>query len=137
MSKPTSRNAQTINNMYDAFTKGDLETAMADWAPRISWNVAESHPFAAGNPYIGGEAIVTNLLAELGGLMPDVAIKVSELLDAGDKIVVLGRYEGPVKSTNKSIDAQMAHVWTLEDGKIVHFQQHVDTKHLVSALTPN
>jgi ketosteroid isomerase-like protein len=135
MSNAPSQNLVIIRDLYGAFTQGDLETAMTNWAPEISWNVAENHPFAAGNPYIGAETIVSKLLSEMGAKMPDVAIQVSEMLDAGDKIVVLGRYQGPVKATGKSIDAQMAHVWTLKDGKIVHFQQYVDTKQMISVLT--
>ncbi len=34
----------------------------------------------------------------------------------------------------KNIDAQVAHYWTLKDGKVMAFKQYVDTKKLHDAL---
>ena len=41
--------------------------------------------------------------------------------------MTLGNYTWKHKSTGESAAAKMAHVWALRDGKIVAFQQHVDT----------
>lgn len=129
-----SENVKVIRDMYDASARGDFPAAMASWAPDISWNVAESHPYAEGNPYVGVEAIAGQLLAKMGEHMPEIVTEITEMLDAGDKVIVLGRYRGPVKTTNKMFDAQMAHIWTLQQGKIIHFQQLVDTKQLNEVL---
>jgi hypothetical protein len=45
-----------------------------------------------------------------------------------------GRYTGKYKKTGKAIDAQVAHVWTLKDGKITNFQQYTDTKQVANAV---
>ena len=37
------------------------------------------------------------------------------------------------KETGKSYNAQAAHLWTLNEGKITAFQQYVDTKKLADA----
>jgi ketosteroid isomerase-like protein len=47
--------------------------------------------------------------------------------DAGDTVVVEGRYTGSFKKTGKSVDAQLCHVWRVRDGKLVSFQQYTDT----------
>ena len=44
-----------------------------------------------------------------------------------DTVVMTGRYTGTYKSTGRPINAQVAHFWTLEGGKVVQFQQLVDT----------
>jgi ketosteroid isomerase-like protein len=41
---------------------------------------------------------------------------------------------GPGPSTGKRINAQFVHVWTLEAGKLVAFQQYVDTLQVARAL---
>jgi ketosteroid isomerase-like protein len=46
---------------------------------------------------------------------------------AGDAVVVLGRYKGVFKATGRALDAQLVHVWRVEDGKVVAFQQYTDT----------
>jgi hypothetical protein len=47
----------------------------------------------------------------------------------GDTVLTEGRYRGAVKATGTRLDVQMAHVWDVRDGKIVRFQQYVDTWH--------
>jgi ketosteroid isomerase-like protein len=42
-------------------------------------------------------------------------------------VLVEARYTGTAKATGKPIDAQVAHVWDLRDGKAVRFQQYTDT----------
>ena len=44
-----------------------------------------------------------------------------------DTIVVLGRYRGTCRATGRVLDAQLAHVWRVADGRVVGFQQYTDT----------
>jgi uncharacterized protein len=53
--------------------------------------------------------------------------------EAGDTVVVEGRYRGTMKATGTPIDAQFAHVWRLRGGKIVTFQQYTDTSQWAKA----
>ena len=54
--------------------------------------------------------------------------------DAGDTVVVEGRYTGTYKATGKSLDAQVTHIWSLRDGKVTSFQQYVDTAQLQEVM---
>ena len=42
-------------------------------------------------------------------------------------MVVTGRYAGTWRGTGIAINSQVAHFWTVADGKVVRFQQLVDT----------
>ena len=55
------------------------------------------------------------------------AAKPEQFFDAGETIIVTGRYSGVYRATGKSIDAQFAHLWTVEAGKALRFQQYTDT----------
>ena len=59
----------------------------------------------------------------------DAQIKseLDEFIDAGDTIVVLGKYSGKYKKTGKSFQANFAHVWKMREGKAAQFIQYVDT----------
>ena len=59
-----------------------------------------------------------------------------QILNGGDKIVALGRYRGTCKKTGTSIHAQVAHVWTVENGKAASFQQYTDTLQITRAMEP-
>ena len=54
-------------------------------------------------------------------------------LNVPDTVIVLGRYRGACKATGSAIDAQMAHVWRVADGKLAAFQQYVDTLQVARA----
>jgi hypothetical protein len=40
---------------------------------------------------------------------------------------MVGYYEGTNKATGKNFKANATHIWTVKNGKMVHFFQAVDT----------
>lgn len=121
------RNVALIGAVYDAFAAGDIAGVLGRMSPDMVWNEAENFPYADGNPYRGPEAILGGVFARLGSEWDGFAAVPDEFLDAGDAVVVLGRYRGVCKATGRSIDAQFAHVWRVADGKAASFQQYTDT----------
>lgn len=47
--------------------------------------------------------------------------------DAGRSVIVEARYSGTHRGTGKALDAQVCHVWDVEEGRLTRFQQYVDT----------
>jgi uncharacterized protein len=123
----SQQNVELVRAIYGAFAAGDVPAVVARMSPAIVWNEAEGFPYADGNPYRGPEAILTGIFARLGSEWDGFAALPEEFLDAGDIIVVLGRYRGTYKATGRSMDAQLVHVWRIEDGKAAAFQQYTDT----------
>jgi ketosteroid isomerase-like protein len=122
-----SENLTLIRNLYAAFASGDLPTVLATLSPDLVWNEAEHFPYADGNPYRGPDAVVTGVFARLASEWDGFAVDDQEYLDAGDTIVVLGRYRGTYKASGRAMNPQMVHVWRVQDGKAMGFQQYVDT----------
>lgn len=120
-------NVSLVRGIYEAFGTGDIQGVLGRMAADMEWNEAENFPYADGNPYVGADAIVGGVFMRLGGEWDGFAAVPRDYLDAGDHVVVLGRYKGIYKATGKPLDAQMCHVWRVEDGKAVHFQQYTDT----------
>jgi len=50
------------------------------------------------------------------------------------RVVVEGRYTGTFKTTGKTLDAQVCHVFKIRDGKFTSFQQFVDTAQLQDVM---
>ena len=67
------------------------------------------------------------MFARIGGEWDGFAVEPRQFVDGGDTVVMTGRYTGTYKSTGRPINAQVAHFWTLDGGKVVQFQQLVDT----------
>lgn len=123
----SEQNVDLIRSIYEAFAAGDVPGVLARMSPDMVWNEAENFPYADGNPYRGPEAILSGVFGRLGAEWDGFAATPEEFLDAGDTIVVLGRYRGTCKATGRSMDSQLAHVWRVADGKATRFQQYTDT----------
>jgi ketosteroid isomerase-like protein len=121
------KNIALVQGIYGAFKAGDVAGVVGRMSPDIVWNEAENFPYADRNPYLGPEAILTGVFARLGTEWEGFAAIPEEFLDAGDTVIVLGRYRGTYLATGRALDAQLVHVWRVEDGKAVAFQQYTDT----------
>jgi uncharacterized protein len=123
----SAENVALIRAIYDAFAAGDVPGVLGAMAPDIVWNEAESFIYAQGNPYVGPDAILNGVFARCIGEWDGFSADPEEFLDAGDTVVALGRYRGTHRQTGRSLDAQLAHVWRVKEGKAVRFQQYTDT----------
>lgn len=124
-----------IENLYAAFGRGDVATVLGAFEPNIEWREAEGNPYQMnGQAWIGPEAVLTNLFARLAAEWDGFAVNTRKIHDAGAVIVVEGRYTGTHKTTRKTLDAQMCHVWKVQRGKILSFQQYMDTAQMQSVM---
>ena len=131
----TQQNVQIIDSLYNAFSTGDIPTVLGLMNPQIQWNEAESNSLADGNPYNGPDAILEGVIARLDANHDYFGLPDAKTHNLSNYMVLATlRYDAKVKATGKAYNAQAAHLWTLnEDGKIIAFQQYVDTKKLVDA----
>jgi uncharacterized protein len=120
-------NMDTVNKIYSTFAAGNIPAVLEWFDPAIEWVAAENSPLADHSPYRGLNQVVEGVFTRIGLEFPGLVIQVDELLDAGEKIVMLGRYHGVRKASGKAFHAQVAHIWTLRVGKVTKFQQYLDT----------
>jgi len=129
----SQENVDLVRAIYAAFAAGDVPAVLGAMSPDIVWNEAENFPYADRNPYRGPEAILNGVFARIGAEWDGFEAVAEELIDGGDTIVALGRYRGICKATGRAIDAQLAHVWRIEGGKVAAFQQYADTLQVARA----
>ncbi|MEO9893189.1 nuclear transport factor 2 family protein [Aurantibacter sp.] len=127
-------NRAVIHALYQSFSTGDIPGVLALMEDNIIWNEAEGNSLAAGNPYKSPDAVLNGVFAPLGELWENfrvVDVKLHEMVD--DEVLATLRYKGKYLKTGTAINAQAAHLWKLKNGKIIAFQQYVDTKQLADA----
>ncbi len=122
-----SDNVAVVQGIYDAFGRGDIGSVLGALDDDVHWYEAEHVTYWPGGPFVGPQAVLENLFVRLGEDFDGFRVDVSRVFDAGDTVVAEARYGGTVKATGKPLDAQVAHVWDLRDGKVVRFQQYTDT----------
>ncbi len=100
-------------------------------ADDIQWTETAGFPYAG--TYVGFEAIKRQVFARLADEWIDYRFEVEDYLASGNKVVAYGNYSGTYKTTNKAFNARVAHIWTLDQGKIIRFEQFVDSLPVVEA----
>lgn len=122
-----------VKRSYDAFERGDMDGVLGDMHEDIVWEQAQGLPH--GGVYHGLAEVKCNVFDPLDAEWWDEFSAVpGEFLEAGEQVVVLGRYRGVAKGTGTVLDVPFVHVWTLADEKAVRFRQFLDTAGWVAAL---
>jgi ketosteroid isomerase-like protein len=128
-------NLQLAKDIYTAFARGDIPTVLAKFDPAVEWREAEGNPYQMdGAAWIGPQAVLEKLFMLIGSDWDGFAVNVRTLHDAGDHVVMEGRYTGKYKPSGKSMDAQVCHVLHFRDGKLSSFQQYVDTAQVQTVM---
>jgi ketosteroid isomerase-like protein len=127
-----------VRSVYEALAKGDVQTVLGLLSEKVEWNEAEHFPYWPGGPFIGPQAVLTGVFARIPNDFDGFTVDVRRLVGGGDTVLAEVRYRGTAKATGTRLDAQVAHVWDVRDGKIARFQQYADTWQIaqVTGVTP-
>ena len=129
----TMTNLDIIKSTYEGKTSEENGRNLAKYvAEDISWTEAKGFPYAG--TYIGLDSVTKNVFSRLGSEWIDYKFTPEDYVASEDKVVAFGTYTGIYKITGKSITARVAHVWKLKDGKIVTFEQFVDSQPVNNAM---
>lgn len=126
-------NYEAIKAHYAASDRKDVEAMMAPITTRTVWTEMAGFPYAG--TYIGPEAIIAGVFKRIGEEWNDYAFSLERLVDGGSTIVGIGTYSGAYKRTGKAMQARVTHVWDMNDGKVVRFEQFTDTELVVEATS--
>lgn len=120
-------NLEIIKSTYEGKTSEENGRNLAKYViDDISWTEARGFPYAG--TYIGLANITKNVFSRLGSEWIDYKFTPQGYVANEDKVVAYGTYSGTYKATGKYFEARVAHLWKLKDGKIVSFEQFVDSQ---------
>jgi hypothetical protein len=122
----SKENVDLVRAAYAAFGRGDMSAVLDVMDPKIDFRVAENSPYYRGSAYVGRDD-VGSLFARIPVDWDGFEIVPELYHDAGDVVVMRGRYRGKYNATGKSMYVQVVHFWTVRNGKLAEFQQYIDT----------
>lgn len=125
MAATQQSNVEIVEQLYDAFNQGDLETVMAGFADDITWTEPEGSPLGGGT-YHGRDAVMQNAFAPLDELYETFEASVDRFIDGGDTIVAEGTQRGTM-SDGTVHEIPAAHIMDLKNGKVQQFTSYEDT----------
>jgi uncharacterized protein len=127
----SKENVKALSQGYDAFARGDIDAAFANFADDIVWrSTGESVP--GGGTYHGVDEIRNKWLPEFGATYQNFRQSPAETLDCGDHVVVLGTSRATVGG--QEIKADFCHVWKFSGDKVVEASFFGDSAQVLQAL---
>lgn len=122
-------NLALIKSTYEgANSQENAKNTAAALAADARWTEAAGFPYAG--TYVGPEQIAAGVFHRLATEWEGYRARVHTYLADGDRVAAFGVYSGIYRKTGKAMTATFAHLYRLEDGKIVTMEQVVDS-HLV------
>jgi ketosteroid isomerase-like protein len=126
---------ELVEQLYAALAKGDREKLLELLAPDFE---AE---FAAGMPVVdtsqrirSAEAMIENAWWALGRVFRMRVAPSAWIRCAGGRLLVVGQYEGSVRSTRREFEANLVHLWTARKDRLSHLWHLTDTAAWAQAI---
>jgi ketosteroid isomerase-like protein len=126
------KNITTVRGLYDSFAKGDFARMPLD--PQIEWIEPDVEGVERCGTHRGPEAVIKEVFEPCLDKFDGFRLECDQFLDAGDQVIVTGRFLGRGKDTGNELNAPFAHFWTLRKGKVTSFRNYTDTANWLQAL---
>jgi ketosteroid isomerase-like protein len=112
----SQENVEIVRRAFAAVNRGDRETAIGLLHPEVVIDATRR----VFNPttYVGMRGI-RQWMADTDETWEQFGFEASEVIDVGDKVVVIGRLFGKGKASGVRVGQPMAGIWTVRDGRIV------------------
>lgn len=112
-----------LGQLYEAFAAGD-GAALGELIGDAHWVEASGGPY--GGTYRGLGEIIANVFGPIGRDVEEFSAVPDEILPVGDnRAIGLGFYRGTTAAG--PLETRFAHLATVKDGKVTHFEQFTDT----------
>ncbi|HWW01134.1 MAG TPA: nuclear transport factor 2 family protein [Candidatus Acidoferrum sp.] len=124
------RDIEKVEEIYAAHQRRDAESMLLHLAKDVEFTQSPELPW--GGVYRGHEG-VRRLLSAVAQYL-DSRVLIERLVDAGDKVVAVGRTVGKARATQLEFDVPLVHVWTFHNGLVTRFESYIDNPTMLAVL---
>ncbi|MBE9215222.1 nuclear transport factor 2 family protein [Plectonema cf. radiosum LEGE 06105] len=126
-------NIKVIQELYRAFREQDYDAFRSITTEDLEW--IQNEGFPGGATRFGVSEVIEGVFKANDNNWKDFAFHIEEILDANSSVIVVGKYSGKNRISNKSMSAATAHVYDFRDGKVCRFRMFADTKTIWDAMS--
>jgi uncharacterized protein len=123
-------NVALVQAIYERFRAGDLEGALALQDPEVE---VRDRPEAPDPQVYRGHEGVLRALGVSQAAFDELDLVPEEFLEAGDRVVVVLRFQGTGRESGVPVDERLAHLWTVREGRAVRMTVHSGREEALSA----
>jgi ketosteroid isomerase-like protein len=117
-------NVEIAKRANDAFNRCDVDAFMECVTSDIEFTAAMSGTVAGGS--LRGREGIEALFADIRDTWEEHRMVIEEIRDVGERVLGLGRLEGPGKASGVSVDVPFALISDLRDGKMWRSRADLD-----------
>ena len=122
----SQQDVETMRRAYDAFNRSDVPAVLQAFDDSIEW-YEPGGGNAPGGSFRGPQNVASDVFASVPENFEEFKAEPQDFIDAGDDLVVVGRFRGRSKS-GQQLDTPFAHVWKMRNGKAQAFHNYVETE---------
>ncbi len=127
-------NTQTVQNIYEAFGRGDVDTIVSSVSDNVVW-IDAGYPEVPFGSNGRSKAQIPDFFQKLAASINYTKFEPREFIEDDKNVIVLGFHEGSVPSTGKTISQDWVMVWKFDDkGKVKYYRSFLDTNEMAKAF---
>jgi uncharacterized protein len=125
-------NIALVQKIYSAFSSGDVQTILDNVSVTAEWvNYGPGTVPYAGN-FTGR---IPEFFRAIGQSTTGGKVIASKFIAQDDSVVSIARYTATVLETGKNIDTPLAHIFTVQEGRVTSWIGFSDTAAVAAAHT--
>ena len=128
----SQENVEVVRSLADAMRRGDFAAALSVLDADVEWHDQAAIPGAGVHR---GREAVSRHFEQWFDAWEEIEYTPEELLDRGDRVVVVIRRRGKGKGSGVEVSDQVIHVYTVRSEKIVRFDGFTDRDAALTAAS--
>lgn len=76
-----------------------------------------------------------SFLEALIATQENIELEITDRIAQGNKVVAIGSYSAKIKATGKTVSTPIAHIWTVDNGKVIQLLDFFDTAAVKTAYS--
>ena len=117
----SQENVEAVLRGYEAFNRGDLDSAAEGFHPEIEWSGPGVLP-EKREIYRGIDG-VRRFWGQWQAEFEDFTVEIEEVIEAGEQVIVMAAVSGTGRGSGAHVRSPtFPHVWTIRDGQAVRME---------------
>ncbi len=121
---------EIVKQAYIYLNQRDIPRYFSLMSPDIDFYQTEELPW--GGHYRGFDE--SKVFFSKFSALIDSSVEISYYIQAGEQTAAIGKTSGVAKRTGKKFSCNLAHIWTIQEEKIVRLEVYIDTDVMKAAL---
>jgi uncharacterized protein len=123
-------NVEALREGYNALNRADLSVVLELLDPEIEWH--EPAPSPDAGTHRGRDSFGRFLEGWLDSF-EDFRIEPERVVERGNRLIAIVRQSGRGRASGVAIDARLAHVWTVRDGRAIRWESVADPEEALAS----